>query len=303
MVRYVWGWKQVGNRSGSSGCWGNWAKSCGSGMPRRFAPAPTASRRPTAVMRSCCCNCWWRIVFRGSGCPPWANAMRGSCCCIARSWCGVRTQIKNQLQALALNQGVQRKWKLWTVAGRKQLESLALLPWASRRRTELLKLLDELDVSITELDEAVCQEANTRPEVRRLMTHPGVGPVTALAFALTLGPAERFRRGKQVGSYFGLIPSEHSSGGKQRLGHISKQGRSVVRGLVVEAAQSAVRREPQLRREYRRLSQRRCRALAKVAIARKLAVRLYWMLREKVDYAQLIRGSHAGQPESSRGRS
>ena len=213
----------------------------------------------------------------------------------------VRTQIKNQLQALALNQGVQRKWKLWTVAGRKQLESLALLPWASRRRTELLKLLDELDVSITELDEAVCQEANTRPEVRRLMTHPGVGPVTALAFALTLGPAERFRRGKQVGSYFGLIPSEHSSGGKQRLGHISKQGSSFVRGLLVEAAQSAVRREPQLRREYRRLSQRRCRALAKVAIARKLAVRLYWMLREEVDYAQLIRGSHAGQPESSRG--
>ena len=125
--------------------------------------------------------------------------------------------------------------------------------------------------------------------------------MTALAFALTLGPAKRFHRGKQVGSYFGLIPSEHSSGGKQRLGHISKQGSSFVRGLLVEAAQSAVRREPQLRREYRRLSQRRCRALAKVAIARKLAVRLYWMLREEVDYAQLIRGSHAGQPESSRG--
>jgi len=129
-----------------------------------------------------------------------------------------------------------------------------------------------------------------------------VGPVTALAFALTLGPAERFQRGRQVGSYFGLIPSEHSSGGKQRLGHISKQGSSFVRGLLVEAAQSAVRQEPQLRREYRRLSQRRCRALAKVAIARKLAVRLYWMLREEVDYAQLIRGSHAGQPESFRGR-
>jgi transposase len=214
----------------------------------------------------------------------------------------VRTQVKNQLQALALNQGVQRKWKLWTVEGRKQLERLALLPWASRRRTELLKLLDELEGSITALDGAVCQEAHTRPAVRRLMTHPGVGPVTALAFALTLGPAERFGRGKQVASYFGLIPSEHSSGGKQRLGHISKQGSSFVRGLLVEAAQSAVRHEPQMRREYQRLAQRRCRALAKVAIARKLAVRLHWMLREKVDYAQLLQGSYAGQPESSRGR-
>jgi transposase len=214
----------------------------------------------------------------------------------------VRTQVKNQLQALALNQCVQRRWKLWTAVGRKQLENLPLLPWASRRRTELLKLLDELDGSITALDGAVCQEANTRPAVRRLMTHPGVGPITALAFTLTLGPAERFRRGKQVASYFGLIPSEHSSGGKQRLGHISKQGSSFVRGLLVEAAQSAVRHEPQLRREYQRLSQRRCRALAKVAIARKLAVRLYWMLRKEVDYAQLLQGSYAGQPESFRGR-
>jgi transposase len=214
----------------------------------------------------------------------------------------MRTQVKNQLQALALNQGVQRKRKLWSAVGRKQLEHLPLLPWASRRREELLKLLDELQGSIAALDGAVSQEASTRPAVRRLMTHPGVGPVTALAFVLTLGPAERFRRGKQVGSYFGLIPREHSSGGKQRLGHISKQGNSFVRGLLVEAAQSAVRFEPQLRREYQRLSQRRCRALAKVAIARKLAVRLYWMLRADLDYAQLLRGSHAEQPASFCGR-
>src|SRR5438874_1046661 len=214
----------------------------------------------------------------------------------------VRTQVKNQLQALALNQGMQRKWKLWTAVGRKQLENLPLLPWASRRRAELLKLLDELEGSITALDEAVCQEAYQRPAVRRLMTHPGVGPITALAFTLTLGPTERFRRGKQVASYFGLIPREHSSGGKQRLGHISKQGSSFLRGLLVEAAQSAVRHEPQMRREYQRLVQRKCRALAKVAMARKLAVRLYWMLREEVDYAQWLQGSHAEQPESSRGR-
>jgi transposase len=127
--------------------------------------------------------------------------------------------------------------------------------------------------------------------------------VTALAFVLTTGPVSRFRRGKQVASYFGLIPSERSSGGKQRLGHISKQGNAFLRGLLVEAAQSAVRHEPELRRDYQRLAQRKCRALAKVAIARKLAVRLYWMLRTDSDYAQLLQGSHAGQPESSCGRS
>jgi transposase len=98
----------------------------------------------------------------------------------------MRSQVKNQLQALALNQGVQRKWKLWSAAGRKQLESLPLLPWAGRRRTELLALHDQLEVSIGELDRAVAEQAHTRPAVRRLMTHPGVGPITALAFVLTM---------------------------------------------------------------------------------------------------------------------
>src|SRR5260370_36085439 len=107
------------------------------------------------------------------------------------------------------------------------------------------------------------------------MTHPGVGPITALAFVLTMGPAQRFRRGKQVASYLGLIPSEHSSGGRrQRLGHISKQGNTFLRGLLVEAAQSAVRHEPEMRREDERLAPRECRAIAKGCVARKLAGRV-----------------------------
>jgi transposase len=215
----------------------------------------------------------------------------------------MRTQVKNQMQALALNQGVQRKRKLWSEAGRAQLESLPLLPWASRRRAELLQLLDQLDASIRELDGAVAEQAYARPEARRLMTHPGVGAVTALAFVLTIGPVLRFARGKQIASYLGLIPSEHSSGGRgQRLGHISKQGSPFLRGLLVEAATTAVRHEPEMRRAYQRLARQKCRALAKVAMARKLAVRLYWMLRLEVDYAQLLQGSHAGQPESFCGR-
>jgi transposase len=216
----------------------------------------------------------------------------------------LRTQVKNQLQALALNQGLQWKRKLWTAAGRAELQALALLPWAARRRSELLQLLDQLQVPIAELDVVVDQEANTRPAVRRLMTHPGVGPVTGLGYVLTMGPVARFASSKQVSSYLGLIPSEDSSGGRgQRLGHITKQGNAFLRGMLVEAAQSAVRYEPQLRREYRRLAQRKNRGVAKVAIARKLAVRLYWMLRGEMDYAQLVQGSHAGAPESFCGRS
>ena len=214
-------------------------------------------------------------------------------------WVRMRTQVKNQLQALALNQGVRRKSKLWSVAGRAELQALPLPPWTHRRRSDLLQLLDEMQPGILDLDRDVAEQAQARPEARRLMTHPGVGPVTALAYVLTLGPVSRFPRGKQVASYLGLIPCEHSSGGRQRLGHLSKQGNAFLRGLLVEAAQSAVRYEPGLRREYRRLAQRKGRAIAKVAMARKLAVRLYWMLREGKDYAPLFQVRVQDSPSHS----
>jgi transposase len=195
-----------------------------------------------------------------------------------------RTQVKNQLQHLALNQGVQRKRKLWSKEGRAVLEQLPLQGWTARRRAELLGMLDRLEEQIKELDTAVRTEAEQRPEVRLLMTHPGVGPVVGLAYALTIGPPGRFSRGKKVASYLGLIPRENSSGGRQRLGAISKQGNTMMRTLLVEAAQNAARFDEQLRRDYRRLAARKHKALAKVMVARKLAVRLYWMLREQRPY-------------------
>ena len=144
-----------------------------------------------------------------------------------------RTRTKNQLQAMALSHGVQKKHKLWTKAGREELEQLPLLAYAAERRKKLLEALDSLEVEISQLDRQVMEEAGERAEAVRLMTHPGVGAVTALAMVLTLGPAERFQSGKQVASYFGLIPSEDSSGGRQRLGRISKQGSSFLRFLLV----------------------------------------------------------------------
>jgi len=200
-----------------------------------------------------------------------------------------RTRTKNQLHALALSQGVQKKRKLWTEAGRAELEKLELLPYAAIRRERLLETLDRLEAEIAALNRQVEAEVQQRPAALRLMTHPGVGPVTALAMVLTLGPAERFESGRKVGSYFGLIPSEHSSGRRQQLGHISKQGSSFLRFLLVEAGQSAARYDAELGRFYRRLAVRKHRGLAKVAVARKLATRLYLMLRENWNYAQLCK--------------
>ena len=201
-----------------------------------------------------------------------------------------RTRIMNQLQAVALNEGLRCKKRLWRERGRQQLESFRLAPWASRRRRDLLELLDRLS-------QAIEQEVEKCPEARRLMTHPGVGPLTALAFVLIIGEADRFQCGKQVASYLGLVPLEDSSGNRRRLGHITKQGSSMLRFLLVEAAQVTARSLPQWRSKYLHLMMRRGRKTAKVAMARRLAVRLYWMMRQGWDYQQWVKfGSHAGQP-------
>jgi transposase len=158
-------------------------------------------------------------------------------------------------------------------------------------------LLDRLNPIITELTHAIEQEVEQCPAAQRLITHPGVGPLTALAFVLIIGKADRFQCGKQVASYLGLVPLEDSSGNRRRLGHITKQGSSMLRFLLVEAAQVTVRSLPEWRSKYFHLAMRRGRKIAKVAMARRLAVRLYWMWRKGWDYEQLTKfGSHAGQP-------
>ena len=208
----------------------------------------------------------------------------------------MRTRIMNQLQALAMNEGYRWKKKLFSEQGRAQLEKLALAPWASRRRQELLELLDRLNPTIEQLTAAVEREARKRPEVQRLMTHPGVGALTALAFVLILGTWERFPRGKQIGNYVGMIPSEDSSADRQRLGHITKQGSSLLRFLLVEAAQAAARVHPDWRRRYVHMAMRRHKNIAKVAMGRRMAIRLYWMWRNGCEYSPSLEfGSYAGQ--------
>lgn len=199
----------------------------------------------------------------------------------------IRARVKNGLQHLALNQGVQKKSRLWSVRGRAALDGLPLVGWSAQRRADLLHLLSELDRQVSELDRAVSDAAEQHPQARLLMTQPGVGSVTALAFVLTIGDVSRFRHSGQVASYLGLIPREHSSGGRQRLGAITKQGNRFVRQLLVEAAQSACRYDAGFRKQYQARCHHKAKGVAKVAAARRLTVRLYWMLRQNVGYPEI----------------
>jgi transposase len=166
---------------------------------------------------------------------------------------------------------------------------LELEPWTSRRRDDLLPMLEEMNRRIAQLNLAAEQAAAQRPEAVLLMSHPGVGPILALATVLTLGDVSRFPRGKQVASYLGLIPKEASSGQRRRLGAISKQGNRFMRFLLVQAGMSAARGDAGLGRVYKRLVQKKHHGVAKVAVARQLVVRLYWMLRENKQYPAVVR--------------
>jgi len=199
----------------------------------------------------------------------------------------MRSAVKNQLQAIALNRGVQKHKRLWNKQGREQLRSFVLPPWTRRRCDELLRLHEQWDEQIAELDRVVWHEAQANPDAAYLMKKVcGVGPISALATVLTLGPVSRFPNARKVASYAGLVPAEWSSGPHQRLGHISKQGSPFLRFALVEAAGVAARYDAEFKRVYWRLVERRGKSVAKVAIARKLLTRLYWLLRLRSEKAK-----------------
>jgi transposase len=209
----------------------------------------------------------------------------------------MRRRAKNGLQALALSHHLCQGPKRWTAAGQQALQALKRREAASRRWEDLRQLVTQLNGWIQEAEYRLEQEAEKRPEVQRLRTPPGVGLLTALATVVVLGPVERFANGRKVASYGGLIPSEHSSGGRQRFGPLTKQGNRLLSFLLVEAAQSACRWDPEFKQDYKRVAFRHGWARARVMVARKLAIRLYIMLRDQIDYAEFVRrGSSAGMP-------
>ena len=135
----------------------------------------------------------------------------------------MRTRLQHALQAIALNHAFRQGRALWSQAGQTALQAWALPPYTSQRRTELLNLYVQLQKRIQELDQQVEEQAKQRPQAFRLLTHPGVGPVTALATEVFLGDPSRFAHGKAVASYIGMIPCEHSSRKRQRLGKMAAQ--------------------------------------------------------------------------------
>lgn len=214
----------------------------------------------------------------------------------------MRTRVLNQMGAMGRSEGLQLK--VSQRAGRKAFEQLSLTGWGERRRRDLLAMLDQLNAQIEELDQAIEAMVEQDPVCRLLKTHPGVGPITAAWLPLVIGDPERFERPRQLASYLGLIPAEYSSGGKQRFGRISKQGNSIARFLLLEAAQRAAQQDRALQSMYQHLARGKGKARAKVAVARKLAIRLFLMWKRGLSYEAWQAGarSHAGSARVAVGR-
>jgi transposase len=210
-------------------------------------------------------------------------------------WVRMRTRVQNALHAIALGQGLRRGPTLWSQDGQAVLASLPLPSHAAHRRNELQALYRHLDAQVDRLDAQVKQVAGERPQATLLMTHPGVGHVTALATEVFLGDPSRFRDGKALASYVGMIPSEYSSGARQRLGGLSKQGNPLLRFLWGKAAMHAVRRDPELQRFYRRKLVQKGLGKSRIAAARKLGIRLWIMMRDQIDYMEFCRRGPARQ--------
>jgi transposase len=215
----------------------------------------------------------------------------------------IRTMVKNGLPAIALNRRLALGSKLWSQRGRAQLVALELPQHTAQRREDSLELLAWLEEHIAGLDARITDAAHAHPGARLLLTHPGVGALTALTAVLVLGPVARFPGSKHLVSYVGLAPAVSASADTCHLGQITKQGSALLRWVLGQAAPLAARADDDLHRVYRTLIHRRGRPKARVAVARKLLVRLFIMVRDQIDYAEFRRRGRSPVPRQDLHRS
>src|ERR1700687_4577191 len=204
-------------------------------------------------------------------------------------WVRMRTRIQNALQSIALANGLRRGPSLWSHDGQNTIASLPLAPHTAYRRNELQAVYAKFETEIEKLNQRVEEQACKRAGARLLMTHPGVGPVTALATDVFLGDPARFADSKALASYVGMIPGEYSSGKRQRLGGLTKQGNPLLRFLWSEAAIHAVRRDLELKHFYHHKLIQKGLGKARAAVARKLGIRMWIMLRDRIEYHEFCR--------------
>jgi transposase len=212
-----------------------------------------------------------------------------------------RTQVCNRLQALAHSAGLPKRG-IQTKRARLALMAANFTETQSFERSQLFELLDDLSGRIKVIEKWLEEKAAGDAQVGLLLSHKGIGTLSALVVVHTLGDITRFPSSKEAVAYTGLDPLERSSAGKVRTGSISKAGSAVLRHLLGQAMHVAARFDGELKAFYKRVANRRTKSVAKVATTRKLLIRLFIMLRDGIDYQEFKRrGAAVGMPVLSHG--
>ncbi len=204
---------------------------------------------------------------------------------------GQRTSIANQLQAFARRKGLA-KFRIKARSAKERLVAAVGSETEALLIDSRFTLFEELNVEIKKLEDELEKEANKDERAKLLLTHSGIGKLTAMALVHTLGDVRRFRKSEQVVAFVGLDPLDKSSGERKRIGNISKHGSRLLRYLLGQAAQ--VSRDKRLKQFYSQVSRRRGKPKAKVAAARKLLINCYVMLRDNIDYKEFTRRGEVG---------
>ena len=207
-----------------------------------------------------------------------------------------RTRAKNECHAVLVRRLITKPAvsDLFGLAGRQWLGELELPAWERETVDGCLRQIDFLDQEVAALEQALAKDALDSPQIRRLMTVPGVNVIVAATFLAAVGDIGRFRTPRQVVGYLGLDPRVRQSGSAPAThGRISKQGSASARHALVEASWSVVRQPGPLHAFYQRIRARRGHQVAVVAAARKLACLFWCMLTRGEDYAY-------GQPSLTR---
>jgi len=193
-----------------------------------------------------------------------------------------RAHLRGTIRWLLKRRGIDLGKGIFGLEGRKKLRALHL--------QEIEIRLDELDLvesTIERLDHQIRDIVSKDPRARLLDTIPGVAPYTALFLACVLDDIDRFPDSKHACAYLGLVPWLDESADTTHLGHITKRGDKWLRRNMVECARAAVRKDPNIRGFYTRLSRKNGDRKATVAVARKLVSYAYWMLKRNLTYEEL----------------
>jgi transposase len=200
----------------------------------------------------------------------------------------VRTKAKNEIHAALMRRLVAKPAfsDLFGIKGRRWLEAVELPPYERETVDSALRQVDFCEAEVAEIERVIAAEALGSPEVRRLMTVPGVNVITAATFMAAIGDIRRFGDRKKLVGYLGLDPKVRQSGASAASrARISKQGSASARHALVEASWSAVRAPGPTHAFYERIRARRGHQAAIVAASRKLACLFWCLLTREEDYA------------------